>query len=670
VDRKIARDFVAALTGSATTPMWFRLIDDHKDRLKPPAERRGSLDDDKLWFELEAFQAQGYAIFYLLNEVHQALVPDPAGPMVADINIVRIRGVVADFDHGLPEEWAYHQTPSLIVHTSPGKGQAIWLGEVPVEEFRSISERIIANYDSDKAVKNPSRVLRLPGSVHLKSTPYPVTFEGTGVPAEVQAGLPALPPPRPASSAVGTPVDPQHLVELLRHIEPGRPRADWITTIAGIRATTTTLGEGEEEWREQLAVAWSRGAYHGGPPANYTDDAAVEEVWRTMLPKEGGAGYGTLYHQATAGGFRGPSIKLPSIAENFKGIVKLPGQIHSMADTLTTPVEPIREIIPGLLERDIATFLAGAGSSMKSWLSLQWAMCVQAGVPVWERPVEQATMVLLNWENSVSVMRRRAQAIAKRLNLPKDMGGEWWDMTGMAQCLAVIGDGVELQPLYGKLMERLTGIAGHKLLLLDSTYNALRFTGNAKINDGSVMLAIGVLHQMCVDADCSIVPLWHPSQAGITRGTMDGFATSFHNTPRARISLARDSHNRDVIKLKVEKRNNAPEPKDPILLHWNDGALLPISAGTVGEQALRRLEAIYEGVVDLAEQETPMTRKKDSAPKWLLDKVELVCGERPTVRELREDLDQLSEDRRIRYRTNSHGKLAGYYPFTEEKSGE
>ena len=167
LDKAIAKAFAEALTGGGDNPLRFRMIHD-KDKSRRAPEFTGRIDN--VWLEIAAFQADGYGCFYFLNEVPLEVV------YATDQDVTRVRALPADFDNGLPTVW--HAKPNIIVHTSAGRGQALWLTPgLPVEVFKPLCKRIIAYYPgADPAVCNLSRVLRLPGSLHLKREPTLVTY--------------------------------------------------------------------------------------------------------------------------------------------------------------------------------------------------------------------------------------------------------------------------------------------------------------------------------------------------------------------------------------------------------------------------------------------------------------------------------------------------------------
>ena len=124
-------------------------------------------------------------------------------------------------------EW--HLEPTFIVQREPNKFHPYWLidpiskSDFPLlvdfqAKFENAQERLIAHYNSDKAVCDLSRVLRIPGFTHYKVPDDPkelkliiksgkkYTYD------EVIRGLPVLPPkpapnPRKATSEYNIDVD-------------------------------------------------------------------------------------------------------------------------------------------------------------------------------------------------------------------------------------------------------------------------------------------------------------------------------------------------------------------------------------------------------------------------------------------------------------------------------
>ncbi|MDE3174521.1 MAG: hypothetical protein KGM15_00220, partial [Pseudomonadota bacterium] len=166
-----------------------------------------------------------------------------------------------------------------------------------------------------------------------------------------------------------------------------------------------------------------------------------------------------------------------------------------------------------------------------------------------------------------------------------------------------------------------------------------RFAGRAKINETSVMVAIGFLQRLCNETDSTILVLWHPSVAGQERGDASGWSVAWHNGPRARLSLTPAKDSEDTFELKVEKRNHGAKGK-PLTLHWSNGVLLPRSETNAAEQGERLFEACIQVALASAESGQPI-QKQRRLNTWMLDEIERVAGYRPREREVKEVLSNM-----------------------------
>lgn len=64
--------------------------------------------------------------------------------------------------------------PHLVFETSPGKYHAYWrVRDIPLVDFKRIQQRLARLIDGDRSVVDPSRVMRLPGFLHMKNPNEP-----------------------------------------------------------------------------------------------------------------------------------------------------------------------------------------------------------------------------------------------------------------------------------------------------------------------------------------------------------------------------------------------------------------------------------------------------------------------------------------------------------------
>jgi hypothetical protein len=340
------------------------------------------------------------------------------------------------------------------------------------------------------------------------------------------------------------------------------------------------------------------------------------------------------------------------------------GHFLTLADLLKRTPAPVEELVPGLVEKNTATFLAGPGGSHKSRLAIQWGLCLATGTPVWGRPVQKATFVYLSYEDPVDEVTRRVHAIANRLKLPADGAVQYFDLAGQNAPLVTVAESgkIEETPHGGWLRKHLNNVAGDKYVVLDGTYNAFSFEGKAKINEGAVMAAITWLHRLCAETGSTIIPLWHPSQAGQERGDASGWSVAWHNAPRARLSLTPVRDTDGAYELKTEKRNHGPKGP-PLTLHFDNGILSPWGSATdQGENVLMR--AVARVAIMAAEQHVP-NNHRSHLKGWQLDEIERAVGRRPTQRQAKEALAACLPAGLLRYVTYSRHQASGYYPPDE-----
>lgn len=155
---------VELVAGSRDTEVFVRFLDDAKSGMAP-AERHGTIE--KLWSDIAVFQRDHYGVFLIPNATATA------ADFVRDEDIMDIRVVFIDAD-GIAEPPHWHVPPAFLIHTSAGKWHAYWIvGDLPVAEFQQIQRRLAAHYGTDPKVCNPSRVMRLAGTIHWKDPEHP-----------------------------------------------------------------------------------------------------------------------------------------------------------------------------------------------------------------------------------------------------------------------------------------------------------------------------------------------------------------------------------------------------------------------------------------------------------------------------------------------------------------
>ena len=521
----LAERHIALLTGSPATQYHFRLIHDCRDEAKSVS---GTLED--LWPEMMAAQNTGFGVFVVVNE--------GGGD---DKSIKKVRANFTDGDN-IPRPATWHREPSFFVWRDATHWHAYWaVWDQNVDEFRAVQSRLATHYGTDIRVCNPSRVMRLAGTLHLKNPAHPFLMQlaessawaalGAYETAEILDGLPTVREKlaEKRTAAPGVELDhPRHIARARAHLE-----------LCAKDGRVAIEGQGGDAFTLQMC---NKMLDLGCTPATGLD--LMLELWNDACAPPWGRNEleAKMVNAAT---YRENDIGCddtqPASEVFAKIAAKAPEPVgpSSFKDLLARDVKPPAYLIAGLVEKGLPVMLAGPGGVHKSRTALHWGLSIAAGVPVYGRPVERAHFLYLSYEDEADEVARRVQAMAKRLELPIGDNAEYWDFTMAPEPVAIVTDaGVKPQKFYSRLHAHLKAIPGHKVVVADSTYNVLLFTGHAQVNEAAVMAAIGLLRKLCLETDSTILFLWHPSQAGQERGDASGWSVAWHNAPRARLSLS------------------------------------------------------------------------------------------------------------------------------------
>lgn len=194
---------------------------------------------------LRQLNAAGAGVFMTIQET------DGQGRKAS--NVTRVRALFVDIEDKEPRDW--HLEPSMVIETGKGR-HAYWCvaDDMPLDAFADAQKRLIKRYDADPAVHDLARVMRVPGALHQKGEPVPVTIEylspwGMYPWREIVRELPQLPKPKPL------PKPPKAETLALVKAAGGawnRTRVD-VTTLR-LTALFTDLGMARGEMRDGLPV--------------------------------------------------------------------------------------------------------------------------------------------------------------------------------------------------------------------------------------------------------------------------------------------------------------------------------------------------------------------------------------------------------------------------------
>lgn len=268
-DYSLASSHTATLTGQpdgSNAIVDIRFIHD-TDKARPAIPTRGTLQ--QLWTTILNYQSQGFGVFINCNEM------DGNGLTLANVQSIRVH--VIDLDNlsavqNYERASQFNPPPSFAVQSSPGRFHVYWTVQPYVgnERATSINRRLRALFDGDKAVVDPSRVLRLAGTLHVKnpSQPHLVTCWALGGygkrldPAMLeialasvnvidggQGGRHELGEPSLAAPSLA------HVRHALDLVDPNDlERNAWISTLAAAKQAAWTHGTADEI--DAMLMAW------------------------------------------------------------------------------------------------------------------------------------------------------------------------------------------------------------------------------------------------------------------------------------------------------------------------------------------------------------------------------------------------------------------------------
>lgn len=320
--RAAAERFVEILTGDAGASLFWRSL--HDSEKQPGRNRHGSLADT--WEAFETDQEEGFAPFAIIND---------GGHSDADIS--EVRACFIDVDGAPLDETEWHVPPHFIVRRAATHWHAYWLTTgLAVANFKTIQLRLAAHYDSDRAVCNPSRVMRLPGLKHLKdpATPHEVTLiDLTGGDAlavlnaalgvdEATAGLPELSDVAKSyrdavrSDEGAVSANWRIVQEQISAIDPGVSYPEWRNVIWAVRDADMDANDDD---RRAFLTKWSSGS------TKFEDGRGPSVDALFYIPQKANVApvtVRTIDTLARAHGYQGPSSH--SASDQF-GDLSVPG---------------------------------------------------------------------------------------------------------------------------------------------------------------------------------------------------------------------------------------------------------------------------------------------------------------------------------------------------------
>lgn len=554
IDLDEARHFLELLAPGE--PVTFQVFGEGGSNVRP-AHRHGTFEQHREW--LTQMNQQGAGVFVTVNATN-------GGRKASDV--VRPRALFVDIDKPAPctleRLQAAELPPSMIVESSPGKLHAYWLASaVELSEFPALQARLIAEWGADDACKDLSRVLRVPGFLHLKnpSTPQlPRILEAPGhrYGRELMEWVGRIGAGTASDSAANDDDDTAELLALV----PGRG--------SSMADTLAEMCSGGDVHRPALAVVGHLTRY--GVP----DDSIRALFAGAIAPAV----------EAARGADRAAALMGGELERMIAGAQKFaPAQatgpaleLVSVGDLLTDEIPPVRFIFAPLFPRGEVAMLSADGGTGKSTLALAWAAHVACGAAWAGLPTDVGLALFVSLEDPAGVCRGRLRDVVRAYSLDAGAVQERVliaDGTKGTGALMALRDGV-LRPT--EVLAELMGLLSHgpfDLIVIDNASDA--FGGNE--NDRQeVRTFIRVLRQLAREADAAVLMLAHVDKATVrgsagAAGSRYSGSTAWNNSVRARLALWPGG---DVLVLAQEKLNLAKRLDREIRLTFRDGVPVPV----------------------------------------------------------------------------------------------
>jgi hypothetical protein len=169
-----AKEFLRLLTGSSETPVTWQMFYD-VDKTQPHLARTLTSTLDEALPLIQQLQAQNCGVYAAVNIFN--------GNKRANNLVTGYRAVFADFDGIVEPIWGL--MPHFTQARDKTHGHAFWLiSDIENNaEFSAIQMRIALFHETDKAVCDPARVMRVAGFNHCKNpeniTQYSITNDNT-----------------------------------------------------------------------------------------------------------------------------------------------------------------------------------------------------------------------------------------------------------------------------------------------------------------------------------------------------------------------------------------------------------------------------------------------------------------------------------------------------------
>lgn len=563
--------------------------------------------------------------------------------------------------------------PTLVVVTGRAphvRAQMWWKLDEPVTDpalWSSLLKGMAAAMRGDSTVYNPSRVMRLAGTIA-----WPVKDGRTIELTDISP----LREPGQAAYAFG------HMASLFQPVHTAQP-----STPTNVTHTTNTLGladkinDGREGYMLRI-IAANLLEYIGQNGAAPSPQELFDAAWPTYerkvdLSRPGrGADEFMAKCSYTVSRFERGDIHGLETLERAIETYRNKTQARANAPQPVTEIgtqpptddsqpilvaalsgkPPEREwIVPEWLPKGVVSSLSGDGGMGKTLIAQQLLYAAGVGGKWLGLPIPQMRGLGVFCEDDEDELHRRHNAIKADLghSIGNPFNETWiWPRVGSDNLLVTFDreNRPLMSPFFADIMRHV--MANRiELLVLDTIADL--FGGNeiirAQVNY-FIKAACGSFISKAKEAGfvLSVLLLSHPSQAGRNSGSGESGSTAWNNAVRARLYLTRPEDGLPEQRILTRKKSNYSASGDDVKLEliWSDGVLKPIGDDTSG-LAVASLEQQMLRVIEAAEEDGRPFKAKRGTPRYLDGEMVAMFSNRFAVPVIATALNNLKNSGRI-----------------------
>jgi RecA-family ATPase len=536
--------------------------------------------------------------------------------------------------------------PTLVVVTGRAphtRAQLWWRLEEPLKDaahWPALLRGFAAKLHGDSTVTNPSRVMRLAGTIAWPVKP--------GRTVELTSIAPLREPGRCEYS-------PEHLARAF----PPVAGAASVAQPGHINHTTNSLGladkinDGREAYmRDTISACLIEliGTTGATPTAQELYDAAWPQYERKVDLSRGGRGADEFAQKCAytiarfeRGDIRGIETLDKAIDVYNRKQAKQASQVVAEALQAPTPVDDPREgpflaseltgapaerqwIAQDWIPMGVITGLSGDGGMGKTLLAQQLLYAAGVGGSWLGIKIPKLRGMGVFCEDDSDELHRRHNAI--KIDMGFKVGNPFdsvwiWPRVGSDNLLVTFDKDNKptASPFFAQIMRH---VLEHKIELLVLDTIADLFGGNEIIRAQVNFFIKAICGAFIKEAKAAgftltVILLSHPSQAGRNSGSGESGSTAWNNAVRARLYLTRPEDGIAEQRVLTRKKSNYSASGDDVKLDllWVDGVLKTAAESHDSAVAIRSIESqILQQVKDAWDMKRPFKAKK-GAPRFL-----------------------------------------------------